>query len=191
MCDVSSDLLIITGPPGSGKSTVSALVAQRFERCALVQGDVFFGFVVGSYIDPWLPESHEQNVVVTMASATAAGRYAKGGYMTVFDGMVGPWFLQTFMEYCDLDSVHYAILMPSVETCVERVLAREDHGFRDEPATRDMYGAFLEADVDAKYIVADVSDGPSAGATEVLSRFHGGVLAYPSDLLAGGTPGDS
>jgi cytidylate kinase len=74
-----SDLLIVTGPPGSGKSTVARLLAERFERCALVQGDLFFGFVVRGYIDPWLPASHEQNVVVTEAAATASGRFPKGG----------------------------------------------------------------------------------------------------------------
>ncbi len=73
------ELLIITGPPGSGKSTVSALVAEHFDRCALVRGDTFFGFVARGYIDPWLPESHEQNEVVTRATATAAGRLATGG----------------------------------------------------------------------------------------------------------------
>ena len=49
------ELLIITGPPGAGKSTVSELVAARFDRCALVRGDTFFGFVARGYIDPWLP----------------------------------------------------------------------------------------------------------------------------------------
>jgi uridine kinase len=70
--------LVITGAPGSGKSTVAAFVAERFERCALVPADVFFGFVTRGYIDPWLPESHEQNTVVTEVSAAAAGGFARG-----------------------------------------------------------------------------------------------------------------
>ncbi|MFL5792310.1 MAG: AAA family ATPase, partial [Actinomycetota bacterium] len=60
-----SELLIITGPPGAGKSTVARSVADRFEPSALVEGDAFFGFVARGYIDPWLPESHAQNAVVT------------------------------------------------------------------------------------------------------------------------------
>jgi hypothetical protein len=34
--------------------------------------------------------------VVTRAAAAAAGRYAAGGYATVYDGVVGPWYLADF-----------------------------------------------------------------------------------------------
>jgi hypothetical protein len=174
-----SELLIITGPPGSGKSTASRLVAEHFKRCALVEGDSFFGFVVRGYTDPWLPESHGQNVVVTEAAARATGRYPRGGYMTIYDGMVGPWFLPTFLEYADVELVHYGVLMPSLDICLARVLSREGHGFRDEPATRHMYAAFSDARIDDRHVVADGGDAPSIVAREVLKRFEGGELVYP------------
>jgi cytidylate kinase len=72
-----SELLIITGPPGAGKSTVARSVVERFDPSALVQGDVFFGFVAGGSVDPWLPESHEQNTVVTEATARATAAFTK------------------------------------------------------------------------------------------------------------------
>jgi len=50
------------------------------------------------------------------------------------DGMVAPWFLPTFLEITDVPSVHYAVLLPSVETCVARVLGRTDPWFREEPS---------------------------------------------------------
>jgi hypothetical protein len=53
---------------------------------------------VGLFPTPWLPEANEQNAVVTQAAAAAAGRYAAGGFTTVYDGMVGPWFLPTFLN---------------------------------------------------------------------------------------------
>ena len=175
-----SDLLIVTGPPGSGKSTVARLLAERFERCALVQGDLFFGFVVRGYIDPWLPASHEQNVVVTEAAATATGRFLKGGFMTIYDGMVGPWFLQTFLEQSELETAHYAVLMPGLETCVARVLGREGHGFRDEPATRHMYEAFTDAAIEPKHVFAEDVGAQASVAEEVLRRYADGQLVYPS-----------
>jgi cytidylate kinase len=148
-----SELLIITGPPGSGKSTVASLVADRFVPSALVQGDMFFGFVSRGYIDPWLSESHEQNTVVTKATARATSVYARGGFTTVFDGMVGPWFLPTFLEHAEVESVNYAVLLPGVETCVARVLARTDHGFREEAVTRQMHASFADGRVEPRSVI--------------------------------------
>jgi adenylylsulfate kinase-like enzyme len=40
-----ASLLVITGPPGAGKSTVAALVAKRSTPSVLVDGDAFFAFL--------------------------------------------------------------------------------------------------------------------------------------------------
>jgi hypothetical protein len=156
---------------------VARLIADRLERCALLQGDAFFGFVRRGYIDPWLPEANEQNVVVTQASAMAAGAFAKGGFTTIFDGMVGPWFVPTFLDYCGLDAVHYAILLPDIEMCVARVLGRTDHGFRDEAATRQMFQAFDQATVDARHVL-DATGEASLVAQALLERFEDEELVY-------------
>ncbi len=174
-----SELLIITGPPGAGKSTVARLVADRFEPSALVQGDVFFGFVARGYIDPWLAESHEQNTVVTEATARATSVFARGGFTTIFDGMVGPWFLPTFLEHAGVESVHYAALLPSAETCVARVLARTDHGFREETVTREMHASFADGGIDPRSVI-DAEPDPVSVAGEVLRRFGAGELSYPT-----------
>src|SRR3954467_1781005 len=166
-------LLIITGPPGAGKSTVARLVADRFEPSALVEGDVFFGFVARGYIDPWLAESHEQNTVVTEATARATSVYARGGFTTVFDGMVGPWFLPTFLRYADLEAVHYAVLLPSAETCVARVLGRTDHGFREEAVTRQMHASFTAGGVDKRSVI-DAEPQAAPAAEEGRPPFGGG-----------------
>lgn len=78
-----ASLLVVTGPPGAGKSTVARILADRSERSVLVEGDVFFGFLARGAIEPWLPESKQQNEIVTRAAASAAGRYSSAGYMTV------------------------------------------------------------------------------------------------------------
>jgi adenylate kinase family enzyme len=174
-----SELLIVTGPPGAGKSTVAQLLAGRFDHSALVQGDVFFGFVHRGYIDPWLPASHDQNTVVTEATARATSVYARGGFTTVFDGMVGPWFLPTFLRYADLEAVHYAVLLPSAETCVARVLGRTDHGFREEAVTRQMHASFTAGGVDKRSVI-DAEPQAAPVAEEVLRRFEAGTLAYPT-----------
>ena len=174
-----SELLIITGPPGAGKSTIARLLADRFEPSALVEGDAFFGFVARGYIDPWLADSHEQNTVVTEATARATSVFATGGFTTIFDGMVGPWFLPTFLEHAGVESVHYAVLLPSAETCVARVLARIDHGFREEAVTRDMHASFADGEIDPRSVI-DAEPDPGSVAEEVLRRFEAGELSYPT-----------
>lgn len=84
-----SSLLCIAGPPGAGKSTVSALVSARLSPSVLIQGDAFYRFLDQGAVKPWLPEATDQNRVVISASGAAAGRFVRGGYDAVFDG--GPW----------------------------------------------------------------------------------------------------
>jgi energy-coupling factor transporter ATP-binding protein EcfA2 len=98
-------LLVVTGPPGSGKSTLAAVLAARSSPSALVEGDAIFSFLAEGRIPPWLPESHDQNRVVTEACGLTAGRFCAGGYDTVYDGIVGPWFLPTFHEASGVDEL--------------------------------------------------------------------------------------
>lgn len=174
----SSSLLVVSGPPGAGKSTVARLLADRSSPSVLVEGDAFFAFLARGAIDPWLPASAAQNETVTQAAAAAAGRYASGGFTTVYDGVVGPWFLPTFAAASGLDRVDYVILLPPVETCVARVATRTGHGFTDEPATRKMHAEFAGA-VGPRHVLADPPGDPEAVADLVAAAQAAGTLAVP------------
>ncbi|HEY2814877.1 MAG TPA: hypothetical protein VGJ03_15530 [Acidimicrobiales bacterium] len=177
--DGGGRLLVITGPPGAGKSTVAALVADRFEPSALVEGDAFFAFLQRGRVDPWLPESNEQNDVVIRAAASAAGRFASRGYTAVFDGVIGPWFLPAFAAETGLDRLDYVVLLPTVERCLEGVGIRVGHGFTDEAATRKMHREFAAAAIDDRHMLRDPPTGPEAVATVIIDHMRAGVFTYP------------
>ncbi|HYG72963.1 MAG TPA: AAA family ATPase [Actinomycetota bacterium] len=120
-------VLLLTGPPGAGKSTVARTVAARFERSVHVEADRFYGFVVGGYIDPWEHGAHDQNVVAVEIACDAAARWAEVGYVTILDGIFIPgWFFEPAIDRLHARSldVSAAILRPSVATTIARARAR-------------------------------------------------------------------
>ena len=171
-----SDLVIVTGPPGAGKSSVAAVLADRRSPSVLVEGDEFFRFLRQGRIDPWLVESHWQNRAVTEAAAVATGRFVAAGYWAVYDGVIGPWFVREFAVATGLDRLHYVVLLPDVERCVERVDVRVGHGFRDEPATRRMHEQFERAEVASRHVLRDPSEDIDELAGTILALVENGRL---------------
>ncbi|MEU8513863.1 zeta toxin family protein [Kitasatospora sp. NPDC048722] len=84
-------VIVLTGPPGAGKSTVSALLADRLTPSVHLHGDDFWHYIKQGRLPPHLPEAHRQNQVVLEVLVAAAFGYAAGGYHVVYDGVVGPW----------------------------------------------------------------------------------------------------
>jgi cytidylate kinase len=171
------ELIVITGPPGAGKSSVSEHLANRFEPGALVAGDSFFAMIKQGYILPWLPQSRRQNTVVIEAAAAGAGRLTDI-CSVVYEGVLGPWLLPPFVRATGLRHIHYVILLPPLELCLERVQLRVDHGFSDLSVTRDLYEQFADATVETRHLIIEPGDHPAQLAELINRRLDDGQFRY-------------
>lgn len=138
------EVLILTGPPGTGKSTIADALVKSVECLAVhLHCDDFWHFIKQGWIAPYLPEAHAQNQVVIEAVASAACRYARGGYFVVVDGIVGPWFLGRFKEILD-GPLHYVVLRSDLPTTLARAQGRADRALTEVEPIQDLHKQFAD-----------------------------------------------
>lgn len=109
--------------------------------------DAFFRFISSGYVEPWKPESHEQNQIVMRIVAEAAAGYAAAGYTTIVDGIVIPtWFLEPLRDALRGagHSVAYAVLRAPLEICTARVQDRERVPLADSDAIEQLWQSFAD-----------------------------------------------
>ncbi|MEO1058697.1 MAG: AAA family ATPase [Actinomycetota bacterium] len=137
-------VVIVSGPPGSGKSTVSALLASGFERGVHIESDWFYRSICSGLIAPHLSAAHEQNTaIMDIATDTAAG-FADAGYTVVWDGIVGPWFLDRVAQRLRSRDValRYLVLRTDRSTALDRVRQRD--GTTETSGAEKMWDQFAD-----------------------------------------------
>lgn len=174
-------VLILSGPPGVGKTTVAGLLAQRAERSVHLEADHFFFFIKSGFIEPWDPASAEQNQLAMRTAAEAAASYANAGYETIFEGIVIPrWTLGTIREILESAGVpvSYAVLRAPQTDCIVRVQEREGIPDAYAPEMLAAIGSEFDDLGEFERHAIDVGGMDAAqAAAAVATRLAGGDLA--------------
>jgi hypothetical protein len=89
--------------------------------------------------------------------------------------------VDVFGRAAGLTHVHYAMLLPPEQVCLQRIRSRVGHGFTDLDAAMRMYAEFASAEVDRRYVITGPDDASSLAAR--LERLvQDGSILWPIKL---------
>lgn len=169
--------------PAAGKSTVGRLVASRFDPSVHLEADWFWTTIVSGFVPPWMPGADGQNQAMLRATMASAARTANGGYGTVVDGIIGPWYLELVGDELRATDVptRYVVLRPSLDACLARAAGRAGDeripghkAFADEEVIRMMWDRFGDLGDHERCAIDTTGQTAKTTADEVCRRLVDG-----------------
>ena len=172
-------VLILTGAPGVGKTTTARILAARSERAVHLESDLFFHFIRSGYIDPWKPESHEQNRIVMRILADSAAAYAAAGYFTIVDGIIIPgWFLEPLRDSLRAAGhmVAFAVLRAPLPVCTSRAASCEAQRHAEPAVVERLWHDFADLGPLEANVIDIGTDSPEKAADLLAQLLREGSL---------------
>src|SRR3989338_240360 len=119
-------IVIITGPPGSGKSTICVKLAERNLKGIVIHSDIIREMIKRGYVFPWLntQEAKDQRKLATKNICDIAKNSLPLGFDIFIDDVLpNNNLIEDYKKALGAD-IKFFLLLPSEETLIKRLNAR-------------------------------------------------------------------
>ncbi|MEX2446815.1 MAG: AAA family ATPase, partial [Dehalococcoidia bacterium] len=121
-----NQVIVISGPPGAGKTSVAEAICERFDRMLHVEVDALREWVKAGYRHPWAGDRQsEEQLELAIRNACAIARETTAmRYAVVITDVVLPWQAERYRELlaplAPESPAHLVTLLPSLEVARRR-----------------------------------------------------------------------
>jgi chloramphenicol 3-O-phosphotransferase len=180
------EVLILSGPPGAGKSTVAQALSERYDRVAHIDVDTLRHFITPTgYVAPGKPGFERQRALATRNACSLACNFLAERFAVIIDDVVVTADeLDDYLRNLEGAGirVHFVRLLPSLEVCEERNRNRREGRqpaerirklHADFVAATDLPGATVDSSDLTAYATADKLQALTTSGESLVLQPHG------------------
>ncbi len=156
-------VIIISGTPAAGKSSVSKALAEKFPKSAYLDIDGFKDMIIGGNVAPWDPKGPEQFKIVEKNFLAVTRNFLDDGYVVIIDYVMGDEQVKGYDDL--LGDVHGFLLLPSIEE-----LKKRDRERNPEYSLEHRIDALYPQFADVEHKVLRVIDSTNQTVEETVEK---------------------